>query len=131
MKPITLQDIWNAGWQKFVIEQAPLAYDHSEGKCFYRTKDDHKCVVGLVLPETDPNYREIIKDNCAFYTVVSRYSYLFDDSVFQLMEDECNNFQKCLHDSLTDKSQNERKTKYLEVAKRYNLTLPEGVSYES
>jgi len=47
---LTQQDIFNAIWQRYVVEQALRGFDPGTGKCVYRDEDtDRRCVVGFLL----------------------------------------------------------------------------------
>jgi hypothetical protein len=130
--PITAQMIFNAAWQRFIIEQAPPAVHKpipSEGYsnrylCSYLTEDGKKCAVGLCIPDGHP----IQQCNTAlFYLIAGQYNHLFN-----LKESE-NTLQFELHDSLVNSNTGEwthsllyRKQAYIEVAKKFSLKVPDS-----
>lgn len=70
-KPITLQIIFDAAWQAFIVErrppaqvlQAASARGEPEYACRYRTIDGRSCAVGLPIPKGHP-YENEIADFC-------------------------------------------------------------------
>lgn len=132
-KKITLQDIFNAAWQAFIIEDKQPATEG--GACRYLTSDNRKCAVGLCIP--DGHYLQNKQMSFSALLDYDRRSdpdiLLFDDQLYILNDesiDKLNNFQAKLHDHLCindtwtyDKE--ERKNIYKKVAKDYNLTIPD------
>jgi len=129
---ITLQQIFNLAWQKFIIEQAPpaMSFDRRdrEFRCEYVTKDGSRCAVGLAIPVEQLTYEE---QTVTFPSLVDRYPEWFDASVcanYHLRE-----FQASLHDDLASKetgqwkfSNSEMADMYRVVAENFNLTVPSG-----
>lgn len=133
MALITNQMIFNAAWQEFVVKgESPAVKfynNYNECDCCYYTEDGKRCAVGLVLPD------EVAKE---IYSGISlgnmlgdsaqigqKYGPLFD-------KDNCDGeIQGALHDNLINRKTGEWKKginlreEYLEVAKKYNLTVPE------
>jgi hypothetical protein len=130
-KPISLQDIFNAAWQAFIVEDKPPAAD--EHGCNYLSKTGNKCAVGLCLPDGHS------AQQCpgSFSILVERHPSLFDAQVKSLSTLQLNDFQASLHDSLLGKYDPVSGTRgwagkarvraaiYRVVAKAYNLTIPE------
>lgn len=127
-KPISLQDIFDAAWQAFIVEGRPPAHDGYS--CQYLTFDGRRCAVGLVLPDK-PSPDELDGD---FSSIVSEFPEWFDEEIQELNNtdpNQLNRFQQDLHDSLIANEDwthpvNVRRDWYLKVAKSYNLKLPEG-----
>jgi len=136
---ISLQMIFNAGWQAFIIEgQAPC--QTSEG-CRYSLPNGTACIVGLTLPPEHPSRKFI----GGFSMLVRKYPELFDDRIVLLNETHPHKlltFQRRLHDSLCEikyqkldgeyhevgpvwkKTREEREAIYRDVAKDFSLTIP-------
>lgn len=130
---ITLQSIFNAAWQKFIVEDGEPASEtviNNRGcvwhSCKYLTKDGKKCVVGLMLPDG----HESQKATCDFSRLVELYPELFDDDVKNTTPAMLLDFQFSLHDTLQCKgkwtlNKEDMKQEYIRVAKVYNLTVPD------
>ena len=133
--PITAQMIFNAAWQKFIIEEAPPAVreklptepDEYSNKylCSYLTPDGRKCAVGLCIPDGHPAQ---LSKSCLAHVARVQYPHLFSLSNF-----ESDELQDALHDNLINTSTGDwslpleaRKTAYLALAERFNLTVPEA-----
>lgn len=129
---ITLQSIFNAAWQKFIVEDGEPAAETVIDKkgsvwhsCKYLTKDGRKCAVGLELPDG----HESQKEGCDFSRLVELYPELFDDDVKNATKEMLVDFQFSLHDNLQYKgkwtlNKEDRKQQYIEVAEFYNLKVP-------
>ena len=124
MKKITLQDIFNAAWQAFVIENKPPAVEHDDDgwHCRYLTPGGCKCAVGLCIPDGHPAQQS--KAPLGMLTI--DYPELFDcpGTTRRL-----NRFQSRLHDYLVTNDGTWRpdvniKREYQGVAKEYGLTIP-------
>jgi hypothetical protein len=132
--PITAQMIFNAAWQRFIIEEAPpavrqrLPYEsnaYSNYLCSYLTENGRKCAVGLCLPDG----HIIQQSNKSLpYLCVGEFHKLFN-----LSSGEQNTLQSSLHDDLIHKGTGQwldplevRKEKYINIAKFFNLTIPES-----
>ena len=128
--PITAQMIFDAAWQKFIIEEAPPAVreqasskHHHKYLCSYLTEDGRKCAVGLCIPDGHP----LQQSNVTLpYLCAGEYH-----KMFNLTGEQQNTLQDALHDDLINKNTGEwnlplkkRKDAYVEVAQRFNLTLP-------
>ena len=127
MGKITVQQIFDAAWQKFIVEGAPPAL-HA-GFCAYRTPDGRACAVGLCLPDGHPSTRS----GDAFDDLIEAYPELFAPDVLALSGESAERFQRWLHDGHVDtysgtwrNSINERAQAYRQVAKEYGLTVPES-----
>lgn len=121
--------IFDKAWQKFIVEQAPPAvkYDGPNNKhlCSYLTPEGAKCAVGLCIPDGHPLQNE----GCTLGFAIKRYPELF------VSEEEGElhpSMQHWLHDDLVysrtgqwNKSIEQRRAIYLEVAKMLNLKVPE------
>lgn len=129
MNKITLQQIFDAAFQAFIIEDRPPCVG-PHGGCLYDDNKGNACAIGLVIPP------EIIKDvDGTFGSVIAKYSDYFSEKITDLTFQELDLFQCCLHDSLTkhDGIKNinkwampviQRLEIYKLVAKAYNLTVP-------
>lgn len=129
IKELSLQNIFNAAWQRFVVELAkPAIYN---GSCQYITNTSEMCAVGCALP--DELLKEIVKEHlngAPFSGIVSMYPEYFANDIFDYRGDSLNEFQACLHDnieSLLGQSEHKEEVKdlYMKVAQRFNLTVPE------
>ena len=131
--PITAQMIFNAAWQRFIIEEAPPAVrqrlpeeskEHANYLCCYLTPNGRKCAVGLCLPDG----HLIQQSNKTLpYLCVGEFHKLFN-----LSSGEQNTLQSSLHDDLIHKGTGlwlntleVRKEQYLRIAKVFNLTIPQ------
>lgn len=131
--PITLQDIFNAAWQAFIVEDRPPAAN-SDGVCSYRTKDGRKCAIGLCIPE---NSRLLKRGMSAgsFAELVAQDRFSDSDPVFSadvhtMPDMVLDSFQAELHDTLQlwgrwSMGVEERKQWYIQTAKHYGLKVPE------
>lgn len=122
----SLQKIFNAAWQHFIVEDNPPCVNISTKRCVYLNNDGNKCAVGLCIPDGHPAQEY----DGSFNGLVSKYPDLFPD-----LQDydgiSLSRFQKSLHDCLHDDgkwffSKEQRKERYLAVAKDYGLTVPES-----
>lgn len=123
---ITLQQIIDAAWQKFIVEDAPPALA-ADGRCVYRTEDGRACAVGLCIPDDSPatGYQGGLS------SLSEDMPELFDNSVLELAGYRLSSFQSSLHDGLCGAdgwqvTRDERAERYRAVAKSYGLTLPNG-----
>lgn len=137
---ISLQMIFNAGWQTFIIEdRAPCIT--SEG-CRYSAPNGSACIVGLVLPPEHPS-RILIG---GFSKLVRIFPELFDDKIIDMDDKQPGKllkFQRELHDGIAEiryekdmygeynevgprwtKTRKEREAIYRDVAKDFSLTIP-------
>ena len=129
-KPVTLQHIFNLAVTEFLVNDAPPAVEN--GTCKYITSDGRKCAVGLALPDKHQAQASYQR----FNTLVRGYPELFDKSVHGLsagggFDVPLNDFQVSLHDSLQHNgkwcfTKERRVQKYKEVAKKFNLKLPDN-----
>lgn len=143
MKKITLQDIFNAAWQAFIIENKPPSQELNEDgfyTCKYLTSNKRKCVIGLCLPDGHnyQNFKKSFYDLVVYDKSVKEEDQIFDKSIHTLLNtshinnlfsNSLNVFQASLHDMLCANcewlySNSQRKQKYKQVAKEYNLTIP-------
>lgn len=124
---ITLQKIFDLAWNHFIVGDGQPAFDENTG-CSYETSDGRKCAVGLALPTPasgeDGYYG-------TFECVVAAYPHLFDQEINAMKANALNLFQVRLHDGLIDSNtgewrytKEERQGRYLQVAKDFNLTVP-------
>lgn len=124
--PITVQMIFDAAWQKFIIEEAPPALAKNDDgfgyKCRYLTSDGKKCAVGLCIPNGHPLQQS---DRCLSLLRQT------NPDLFKLTATEADSIQDALHDDLVCTTKGEwnyslqsRKEKYIQVAERFNLTIP-------
>lgn len=129
MNKITLQQIFDAAFQAFIIEDRPPCVG-SSGACLYHGPDNTHCAVGLVLPP------EITNPEGTFTSLIDQYSEFFEKDLFKMTEEELDNFQQALHDDLCLRDEigkvqpkwalntRQRLTVYKIIAKAYNLTVP-------
>lgn len=120
-KKITLQDVFNAGWQAFIVEDQPPAVDVN-GDCRYLTADGKKCAVGLCIPDG----HDAQQCEYTWREMSGMYPELWD------IDEEYVNldfFQRRMHDSLQNhgkwkRGKQDREAHYRAMAARYNLTIP-------
>ncbi len=110
-----VQNLFNLGWQKFVVERAPRAYDPDKG-CQYRTAKGHKCLIGLVIPDGHPG--QAVQGGV--YKLWQVHPDLRPAGVERTYVSAA---QGTLHDNL-DCSGHTREHVYREFARVYNLTIP-------
>lgn len=131
--PITLQDIFNAAWQAFIVEDRPPAAN-SDGMCSYRTKDGRKCAIGLCIPDNSRLLKRGISAGAFSELVVQDRSSdsgpLFSPDVHAMPQMVLDAFQDDLHDSLQlwghwSMGVEERKERYIEAARMFGLKVPE------
>lgn len=122
---ITPQSVFNAAWQKFIVEDEEPAAELDEHKfyqCTYLTEDGRKCAIGLCLPEGHPAQNAL----CSADVLEENFPELFDDP-----DGKINDLQLELHDHLMNNrtgewrlSKEERKARYIKVAKEQGLEIP-------
>ncbi len=127
--PITAQMIFNAAWQRFIIEKAPPAADFNEDtllfECKYLTAKGSKCAVGLCIPDEHPAQ---LSGSCLRHLAIVKYTQLFNLSDYESTELQ-DNLHDDLMDTITGKWKHDpetMKSKYILTAKRFNLTIPES-----
>ena len=129
---ITLQQIFNAAWEEFIVKDNPPAIEYDKDiesyVCRYLTKDGKKCAVGLCLPDGLNTKCETFDDELTLIGLIDKYPQLFEFKDHQVPD-----FQERLHDDLVDKqtgkwkySKEVRKQEYVRIAKKYGLEIPEG-----
>ena len=120
---ITLQRIFDAGWQAFVVEGKPWAAD-KWGSCSYDDGAGNCCAVGLCIP---PNH-DVRKNNRLIPAsqVRAEYPDLFDAPESNEVLDY---LQRKLHDDLTNKAlipgSPEVRAAYIAAAQEFGLKVPE------
>lgn len=128
-KPISLQDIFNAAWQAFIVENRPPATEVVAGRtsCRYLTEEGRKCAVGLCIPDG----HEAQGVEAEFSRVVREYPELWDTALLDMPHSQLDRFQRWLHDDYTEPhvegwsmSLDERREAYRYVASMYDLTIP-------
>lgn len=129
--PITLQDIFNAAWQAFIVEDRPPAVD-AAGMCQYRTEDGRKCAVGLCIPDGHRLVSGAIFGAFANLAAMDAIGTepLFSADIHCAPRSVLNCFQQQLHDAIQSGGAwlldvNERRDAYIAVAKRFGLKVPE------
>lgn len=61
----TPQELFNAAWQHFIVEQNPLSLSGGNtSRCMHRGKDGAKCVIGLVI--SDDEYHRDLEDHSVY-----------------------------------------------------------------
>jgi len=123
-KRITFQKIFDAAWQAFIVEDKPPSVN-ADGNCVYDDGNGNCCAIGLVLPEGHPS-RSFLG---GFNSLIGSYSNLFANDILRAGFFTREGIQRRLHDRLISGgvwaySKEERKRKYIEVAKEYNLKVP-------
>jgi hypothetical protein len=130
MKKATFQDIFNAAWQKFIIEDGKPARDIESLSCEYLTKDGNKCAVGLVIPDGHPAQKYFGDFHQLVTTDTVDVSDIFDEEIMTAEEHTLIDFQADLHDRISDRNGNWINTKdamrehYIRMAEKYHLTVP-------
>ena len=120
---ITLQQIFNAAWQAFIVERRPPAINR-DGYCKYLTEEGRKCAVGLCLPDGHPSQQMIglLSD------AVHLYPELFSDSVVVCQYSWLDEFQAQLQDHLQILGKwpapEIMESRYRQVAADYKLSIP-------
>lgn len=132
----SLQRIFDAAWQTFIVEDGPPALDlqgYGEFRCRYLTKEGKKCAVGLVIPDGHPAQQA----GDDFNQLVESYPELFPDLVGKTDPSltsfvDLSEFQMMIHDNLTDRSKGrwkfsnaKRREFYIRCAEQFGLTVPE------
>jgi len=128
-KKITLQDIFDKAWRKFVVECGKPATSDGD-TCLYKVTVDgevRNCAVGLALSEEQISK---IIGNPDFPALCEYYPQWFDIDRQSLNSYRLSRFQIRLHDGLIDLLGNPEyiediRYEYLLVAKDYNLKVPE------
>ena len=129
----SLQKIFNAAWEHFIINKSPTAVDLCIGDnggtvltCCYLTRDGHKCAIGLSIPDDHPARFE----TCGFRQLVARHPDLFPDLLYSNIDFAT--FQYNLHDEYVDFGTHgwkvdldARREIYRKTAIMYNLKVPE------
>ena len=121
---ITLQRIFDAGWQAFVVEGKPWAVDPITTHCKYDDGKGNCCAVGLCVPPAHP-----IRDPRTG-GVASRHRFTYPDLFEHDNPDEqLDELQRKLHDDLAHEGyipgSPEVRAAYLAVANRFKLQVPE------
>jgi hypothetical protein len=129
---ISFQSIYNKAWAAFIVGDDQPGFNMVEHCCSYKDANGNKCAVGLDLPEGHPAQ----KSRQTLAGLAEKYSDLFDDQIVSMTksidgEEKLVNFQFSLHDNLIDYStgqwdftKEERRQKYIEIAKAFNLIIP-------
>lgn len=128
---ITMQDIFNAAWQAFIVEDRPPAVD-AQGMCQYRTEDGRKCAVGLCIPD---GHRLVSGISFGSFGDIVALDAICSDPLFGSdIHDTPRQVLECFQQELHDQIQTggvwlfdveERKELYVETARRYGLQVPE------
>lgn len=129
MEKISIQSIFNAAWQAFIVEGKPPSADDM-GSCKYRGPNGGMCAVGLCLP--DGVARRADKSAMTLAAVVRRWPDLFVDELVDLASDDesaLTRIQLNLHDTLQSEGQweyspSQLRARYERFAKKHNLTIP-------
>ena len=130
---ITLQQIFDAAWEEFIVKDNPPAVEYDEETesyaCRYCTKDGRKCAVGLCLPDGLDTKCNTLDDELTLVGLIDTYPQLFGFKDYQALD-----FQGELHDDLVDKqtgkwkySKEVRKQEYVRIAKKYGLEVSEKI----
>lgn len=151
---ITMQKVFDAAWDAFVIKGRSPAVTKEDGICTYRDSNGNRCAVGLVM--TDEQIDIIVQETYSSYagciasvrTIIEMYPEWFDvpdelinlgrlmalDSRFMAYASYFRHLQNELHDGLVKLSKDangysaafpeDLESKYREVAIAYNLTIP-------
>jgi hypothetical protein len=127
--PITLQMIFDAAWQAFIVEGKPPASENHA--CRYLTSDGRKCAVGLCIPDGHPAQ----KFDKSLPHLLDKYPDLFGGSLNAYNHDTLNRFQLGLHDELCHRGEwtkdvDARREAYLEVARQFGLVVPSSPDRE-
>lgn len=128
---ITLQKIFDAAWQAFIVEHRPpsVVYNSAQNRYVpvYVSGENSRCAIGLVLT-----------DDCAikfrnynFHFLVERCPELFAEDVRTLSPSGFMEIQGGLHDHLYSPRigkwvvpWDDRKLKYIELAIKFKLLVP-------
>jgi hypothetical protein len=126
------QEVFNRAWQRFIVEGAkpalgPGALPNGRLVCTYLTQDGDKCAIGLCIPDGH-------RAQSCVYAVQDAYKKGYMEDLMDEEDTEVlQNLQFELHDGLIDFDKNDwaytpetLKKEYMNVARRYNLTVPGG-----
>jgi hypothetical protein len=130
IKPITLQDIFNAAWQRYIIEKRGPACAEIKGVgrfCVYQTTTGEKCPVGWALPAGHP----ALSSHEALPRLRHRFPELFAQEIHDMDADRLDTFQALLHDKQADvktgcwiKGNAWLAGSFTKTAKEYGLKIP-------
>lgn len=123
---ITNQEIFDAAWQAFVVEQRPasrkFSKDINKYECQYRDPDGNRCAVGLCIPDADYSPR---MEMCGPLDLENGFDNIEFESV-KFAEEA----QSDLHDEMMDflgepGYRADIRQNYLAFAERWGLEIPE------
>ena len=129
----SLQRIFDAAWEHFIVNDEPPAMEKLQRfdastryVCVYLSDEGRKCAVGLCIPDG----HEGQKFDGPIGELMQAHPDLFPD-LANMNKDVLDGFQASLHDFLTMDGKwqddvEERRRKYLSVAKEHNLEVPGG-----
>lgn len=127
---ITPQSVFNAAWDRFIVKkQLPCI---KGGQCAYEHLG-RNCAVGAAMSEEQISIlhakrleNQLVEDLCEWYPE------WFEGSI-----DTFSSLQYDLHDGLADtktgswrRDYDARKQRYLEIAAKFNLTIPEETNVQ-
>lgn len=127
---ITLQDIFNAAWQAFIIEKKPPAVQLKTNNyvCSYLTPDGRKCAIGLCIPDGHN-----LQTSIEYFDCIAHNS-IFCDEIRNIGSVDLIKFQRQLHDNhINNKtgkwqvSPEELKQAYINIAHKFNLNIPNEI----
>ena len=100
---ITLQQIFDAAWQAFIVEEKPpsMLSTSPDSGCAYRGQGGARCAVGLCLPDRTAQ----VSENKVFSQIVRRYPMLFSVDLQHRTDYELDEFQARLHDRMQEGGQ--------------------------
>jgi hypothetical protein len=150
---ITMQKVFDAAWNAFVVQRKPPAVTREDGICTYRDAKGNRCAVGLVM--TDEQVDMILRETYSSHsgsiasvrTVIEFHPEWFDapeirvgspikslNPAFAEYASTFRHLQNDLHDSLVKINKNDDgcygafpedlEKRYREIAVIYNLTIP-------
>lgn len=133
-RTVTVQEVFDAVWQAFVVEGRPFAVspdknEHGVYPCLYRGPNGTKCAIGLIIPdeEYDPEF-----ENERANTVLRKLGYDFEPLLVGYLRIDADSVQLELHDEPArmpefDQDRERLRYYYRGVAAKWGLTVPSTI----
>lgn len=133
-RTVTVQEVFNAAWQAFVVEGRPFAVspdknDDGVYPCLYRGPNGTKCAIGLIIP--DEEYDSSFENERA-NKVLERLGYDFEPLFVRYSRIDADAVQLELHDNPArihefDQDREQLRSYYRGVAAKWGLTVPSTI----
>ena len=125
MSGITLQNIFVAAWQAYIVEGKPSGREGVQFKvCRYLTSAGNRCAIGHALPDGC----EALNSDASFESLPMDFPGLFAPDVELLSANYRRKFQDRMHDMILDENGSfpaDLKERYIQIAKDFELTVPD------